>query len=171
MIATGSRRPGLTKLEDNRGVASFPFAADCQEWWAIWGPRIVKEVGRVGWVLFILDAHEKLVEGHMLISRLLRSKSKWESKGWTPDEWGNVADITMQSLRWYENHASTIIKQVPEWAAFLIAGQYSNFCLLARLGREMRAAQEQGYSTVVLETKDGGIECTQGGDKFLEEVA
>lgn len=149
----------------------MPIVTDCQEWWKVWGPRIAAEVGYQGWVLFILDVNEKIVEESMLLSRLLRGKPEYDTRGWTPDEWGNCEEVTMAGLRWFERHAPSVIKDSPEWAQFILSAQYNNLCVLARLGREVRAATEQGYTTVVLEKRDGGIECTQGADRFLEEVA
>lgn len=170
MIVEQSRRSGLTQLADNRGTASLPVLQDMQLWWKEWGPRIARDVGRQGWVLFLLDAHEKLIEGSTLVSRIIRNKPKWDGHG-TEREWGNVETQTRADLAWYERHVEPVKRDAPEWAQFLITAQYSAFCALARLGRELRGLQEAGYSTVVLETSDKGIACTQGGDRFLEEVA
>jgi hypothetical protein len=173
MIATGSRRPGLTKLEDNRGNASFPILKDMQEWWKEWGPKIVSEVGRQGWVLFLLDAHEKVTEVEMLLSRVLRNKSKWDSAGFSEAEWSNPEQQATAALRWFERHAPGVQKDAPEWAQFLIAAQYNAFSVLSRLGREVRGAVENGYSPVVLEQSatGDGLTVTHGGDRFLREVA
>jgi hypothetical protein len=161
MIVEQSKRDGLTKLADNRGDSSRAVLQDMEVWWREWGPRIVKDVGRVGWVLFLLDAQEKLLEAQMVASAVLRNEGC-----------ENIEAVTLKVLRWYENHAEAVKKDAPEWAQFLITAQYNTACVLARLGRELRAKQEQGYSTVVLEhTEGGGIECTRGGDKFLAEVA
>lgn len=173
MIVETSKRAELTRLADNRGSASLPVLQDMQVWWKEWGPRIAKDVGRQGWVLFLLDAHEKAVEGGMLVSRIMRGKPKWDSRGWSENEWGNVAALTTANLRWFENHAPAVQRDAPEWAQFLITAQYNTLSALARLGRELRGMQEAGYSTVVLEHNEGGggLTVTQGGDKFLEEVA
>ena len=121
-------------------------------------------------MLFLLDAHEKLVEGSLLVSRIIRSKPKWDGAG-TEREWGSVEAETTRDLRWFERHAPSVQKDAPEWAQFLITAQYGAFCALARMGRELRGMQVAGYSTVVLEQRDTGMHCTQGGDAFLEEVA
>lgn len=171
MIVDQSRRAGLTQLADNRGLASLPVLQDMQEWWREWGPRIAKDVGRQGWILFLLDANEKLVETTMLMSRLLRNKPDWDTRGWSEAEWLRVDDQATAALRWFERHVQTLT-DVPEFAQFLLSAQYGNFCALARVGRELRAAQEQGYTTVVLEEQDGGhINVAKGGHTFLTEVA
>lgn len=170
MIVERSKIAQLTRLEDNRGSASKPILDDMSDWWRVWGPRIAKDVGKQGWVLFLLDAHEKLVEGANTVSRIVRGKGSWDVRG-SEQDWGNVETLTTGSLRWFEQHAEQVKRDAPDWAQFVIAAQYNGLCALARLGREVRALQEQGYSTVVLEESDKGIACTRGGDKFLEEVA
>jgi hypothetical protein len=171
VIASESTRGSLTQLADNRGLSSLPVVSDWQDWWRVWGPKILDNVGKVGWVLFVLDANEKILEESMLLSRLIKGKPGHTSKGWTPDEYGNVETICMQGLRWFETHAPSVIRDAPEWAQFILSAQYGNLCVLARLGREQRSLQETGYSTVVLEQRDDGMHCTKGGDRFLEEVA
>jgi hypothetical protein len=172
VIVEESKLAGLTKMADNRGTASLPILQDWQLWWKEWGPRIQRDVGRQGWVLFVLDANEKLLEMSTLVSRIIRGKPSWDSRGWTENEYGNVESICMAGLRWFERHAEAVQKDAPEWAKFILAAQYGNFSALARLGRELRGLQEAGYSTVVLETNEGGdINVLKGGDKFLEETA
>jgi hypothetical protein len=172
MIATDSRRPGLVKFEDNRGNASLPILQDWQEWWKEWGPKIARDVGKQGWVLFILDAQEKLTEVEMLLSRVIRSKPQWDTRGWSEKEWANPEAQATAALRWFEMHAPAVQKNAPEWAQFILAAQYGAFTVLSRLGREVRGLQENGFSTVVLEqSESGGLAVTQGGDKFLREVA
>lgn len=170
MIVERSKLRGLTQLADNRGVASLPILQDMQDWWQVWGPRIAKEEGKQGWILFLLDAHEKIEEVSMLVSRLLRNKPEWDSKGWSQNEWLPVDEQSTAAVRWFENHLPRL-DDVPEFAQFLLSAQYGNLCVLARLGREMRAAQEQGYTTVVLEADEGRLNVRQGGHKFLTEVA
>ena len=170
MIVERSKLAGLTELADNRGTASLPILQDMQLWWKEWGPRIARDVGYQGWVLFLLDGHEKLIEGATLVSRIIRGKPKWDGQG-SEREWGNVESQTTADLRWFERHVDSVKRDAPEWAQFLLTAQYGAFCTLARLGRELRGVQEAGYSTVVLEQRDTGINCTQGGDRFLEEVA
>lgn len=167
MIAARSKLAGLTMMADNRGTASLPVLQDMQLWWREWGPRIARDVGYQGWVLFLLDAHEKQIEGSMTVSRILRGKLGRVSER----EWQNVEDLTTSDLRWFERHAPEVQRDAPEWAQFLITAQYGAFCALARLGRELRGVQVAGYSTVVLEQTENGSAITSGGDKFLEEVA
>ena len=170
MFVERSKMAGLTALADNRGSASLPVLQDMQDWWKAWGPRISRDVGQQGWVLFLLDAHEKLVEGSMLVSRIIRNKPKWDGLG-TESEWGSVEVATTAALHWFENHAPAVQRDAPDWAQFLITAQYGAFCALARLGRELQGLKEAGYSTMVLETSDKGVACTQGGATFLEETA
>lgn len=165
MIATGSRRSGLTKLGDDRGSASFPVIADWQEWWQIWGPRIMRDVGKQGWVLFMLDANEKQLEVGMVVSRVIRSKPEWNTAGWSEKEWLNVAEVTAEAAAWFDKNAPRL-DSVPEYAQFLIAAQGGVFAALKRMGRELRALQEQGYSTVVIERRDDGLHIP--AEAFLE---
>jgi hypothetical protein len=161
VVATESKRAGLTGLEDNRGHSSLAVLQEWQLWWKEWGPRIARDVGYQGWVLFLLDSNEKITEVEMLASEVLRNQGC-----------ENIEIATLKALRWFENHAESVKKDAPEWAAFLLAAQYGNLCALARLGRELRAKQEQGYTTVVLEhTEAGGLNVRAGGDRFLAEVA
>lgn len=170
MIVEGSKLRGLTTLADNRGIASLPILQDMDVWWREWGPRIVKDVGKQGWVLFILDANEKIMETSTLLSRVLRNKPEWDTRGWTEKEWSRVDESTTAAVRWFENNMPKP-EHVPEWAQFILSAQYANLCVLARLGRETQAAIDQGYTTVVLEADEGRLNVAQGGHKFLTEVA
>jgi hypothetical protein len=170
MIASSSTRAALTVRTDKRGLASFPVVADWQLWWKTWGPKIAAQEGRQGWILFLLDANERLMEVSMLISRIIRSKPQWTTEGWSQDEWSNVQDVAARATAWFEANCPT--KDLPEWAQFIAAAQYGNFRVLERLARELRALQEQGYTTVVLEETGGRtITVQQGAEKILEEVA
>lgn len=153
-------------LEDRRGLSSLPVAADAATWWREWGPKIVAVHGKQGWILFLLDAQEKLVEVHMLVSRLLRNKPEWDSRGWSQAEWEDVELQTAAAAAWFAQNAPTPMKDAPEWAQFLFSAQHGNFAVLRRLGRELRAIQEQGYLVATVERKPGeGIEW---GEKAVE---
>lgn len=162
MIAGSSQVASVTKTQTgDRGGAAMPLAAEWREWWREWGPKIAKEVGRQGWVLFILDANEKLLEVQTIMARIIRKGSEWDSTGFQEDEWLNVADVAGKALGWFEANAPSP-RDVPEWARFLLAAQHGNFAVCKRLASELRTLQEQGYSVVTLEHKDGGIQV--GGD-------
>jgi hypothetical protein len=160
VIATESKRAGLTRLEDNRGDSSLAVLQDMETWWREWGPRIARDVGQQGWVLFLLDTNEKIVEVSMLVSQVLRHQAL-----------ANVEDVTLEALRWFERHAPAVQRDAPEWAQFIISAQYNNLTAMSRIGRELRAAQEQGYHTVVLENTADGVHCHAGGDRLLKELA
>lgn len=150
-------------LRDERGLSSLAFAADNDEWWRVWGPKIAARHGRQGWILFLLDANEKVQEVSMLLSRLLRNKPEWDSTGWSAAEWENVEDQTAAAAAWFERSAESPMKDAPEWAQYLFSAQHGNLAVLKRLGRELRAIQEQGYLVATLERRPGvGIEL--GGD-------
>ena len=152
-----------TELRDERGLSSLDFAGDCQEWWKVWGPEIARQHGRQGWILLLLDANEKITEVSMLLSRLIRNKPEFDSRGWSQAEWQNVEDQTAEAAAWFERSAPAPMKDAPEWAQFLFSAQYGNLCVLKRLGREQRALQEQGYMVATIERRPGvGLEF--GGD-------
>lgn len=166
-----SDRPGL--LEDHgdiRGEHSLPVLRDWKDWWGKWGPLVMEQYGRCGWVLFMLDAVEKILETQMTVSRLIRGKPEWDTTGWSEREWLNVADVTADASAWFDRNCPRL-SDLPEWAGFVLAGQRGMFRTLARIGRELRSLQEQGYTTVVLESGADGISVLKGGDKVLKEVA
>lgn len=149
-------------LVDRRGLSSLAVAADWQTWWSTWGPQIAREHGRQGWILFLLDANEKLLEVQMLLSRVIRNKPEWDTTGWSEAEWMNVAEQTAFALAWFEKYAPGPMRDAPEWAQFLFSSQHGNFAVVARAGRELRAIQEQGYLVATLERNPEGI--AFGGD-------
>lgn len=154
---------GKVSLEDRRGLSSLDFASDADEWWRAWGPVIASRHGRQGWILFLLDANQKLQETAMLVSRLLRNKPEWNTAGWSQAEWENVEVNTALADSWFREHAAAPMKDAPDWAQYLFVAQAGNFAVLKRLGREMRAIQEQGYLVATLERRPGeGI--LMGGD-------
>lgn len=149
------------ELEDKRGLSSLAVAADWQEWWKHWGPQIAAQHGRAGWVLFLLDANEKIQEASMLLSRVMRNKPEWDSTGWSEAEWLNVEEQTAEAAGWFKRNAARPMAEAPPWAQFLFSAQYGNLTVLARLGREQRALQEQGYLVATLDRSQGAA---LGGD-------
>lgn len=149
------------ELKDERGLGSLPIIADWQEWWKAWGPQIAKEHGKQGWILFLLDAHEKVQEVSMTLSRILRNKPDWDSTGWSEKEYLNIENQTGEALAWYERNAPSPMRDAPEWAQFLFSAQHGNLAVLARMGREQRALQEQGY---LVATLDRSQNLALGGD-------
>lgn len=150
-------------IEDQRGLSSLHVVTDWDEWWRTWGPTIVDRHGRQGWVLFLLDANAKLLEIEMLVSRLLRNKPEWNTATWSEAEWQNVETQTAAAAAWFQSNAPEPMRDAPPWCQFLFSAQAGNFAVLKRLGRELRAVQEQGYLCVTLERRpeDGII---LGGD-------
>lgn len=145
MIATGSRQTGLHDRQDNAGLASMPLLKDWQDWWRTWGPSIAAAVGRCGWVLFLLDANEKVTEEQMVIGRMLRT-GKWE----------RVEDVTIGGKEWFQRNCPRT-DDVPDWANFILTALYGQFCTLERLGREVSGAIESGVMPIVIERTDDGI--------------
>jgi len=169
IVQNDSDRARLLNGTDQRGEHSLPILRDWQTWWAAWGPQIAANVGKHGWIIFLLDASERMLEMQTTLSRVIRGKPEWNTEGWSEREWGSVADMTAEGLAWFKSNAPRL-DDVPEWTAFILSAQLGMFQTLARLGRELRSLQLQGYSTVVLETRDDGIHVTKGADRFLQEV-
>lgn len=167
IVQNEADRARLLEPGDTRGEQSLPILRDWASWWQVWGPRVAAEEGRQPWIMFLLDASERIIQMQTTLSRLLRDKPDWDTTGWSEDEWSNPADVTLRGLQWFERNVPT---DVPEFAAFIIAGQRGMFQTLHRLGREVRRLQEEGYGTVVLEARDDGITAIKGGDRVMQEV-
>jgi hypothetical protein len=150
IVANAGDRNRLLALKDERGVDSLPIVADWQEWWREWGPRIADEEGRQPWILFILDAHERQLETMMVVSRLIRNKPEWNTRGWSEAEWGNVEEFTEAAYQWYVRNMPKL-ESVPEYAQFILSAQHGSFATIRRLGRELRHVQEEGFHTVILD--------------------
>jgi hypothetical protein len=142
-VIAGSKTPGLTELADNRGLASYPIVLDQDAWWKEWGPKIEMQEGRQGWILFVLDAQAKILEVSMKISQNVRNR--WAEAGGV-----DVEQASEAALRWFEENYPKA-ESLPEWARFIVSAQYGNFCVLARLGRELKGVQDHGFNTLVLE--------------------
>lgn len=145
----------MLPLEDRRGLSSLDYATDADEWWREWGPKIAAQHGKQGWILFLLDASQKLQETWMLISRLLRNKPDWNTAGWSQAEWLNVEEQTALADAWFREHVDAPMKEAPEWAQYLFVANAGHFAVAKRAGREMRAIQEQGYLVATLERRPG----------------
>lgn len=171
MIVPQSRHAGLFKLEDGGGLSSLETVTDWQDWWRKYAPEIAKDVGHQGWVLLLLDAKDRLQELEMLISRIIKSKPDWNTTGWSEAEWSNVAETAERAKAWYKRSVEPVLRDMPEWAKFLAVAQWGTFQWMANAGRELRACQEQGYSTVVVERSADGLSVRGGGDAFLREVS
>jgi hypothetical protein len=153
IVANRADRRRLLEMKDERGLASLPIVEDWQSWWQEWGPRIVQEEGHQPWIIFLLDANEKLLELLMLTSRLIRNKPEWNTSRWTEKEWLNVAEQGAEARAWFAaNHPNP--DDMPEYAQFLLSGQHGLFCSLERVTRELRALQEHGFGIAVLDRSD-----------------
>lgn len=138
----------------------------------MWGPKIAAEHGHQGWILFLLDANEKIQEVSMLLARLMRNKPEWESTGWSAAEWQSVEDQTAAACSWFEANAPAPMRDAPEWAQFLFTAQHGNFMVLKRLGREQKALQDQGYLVATIERRAGyGLEFGEDAKEIITREA
>lgn len=151
------------KFADKAGLSSLAVVDDWQVWWREWGPKIMAQHGRQGWILFMLEANDKVQEVSMVLARIIRNKPKWNSVGWSQKEWLNCAETAAEAQAWFEKHGESVMRDAPEWAKFILVAQHGNLTVLSRLARELRGIQENGHSTVVLEATANGID--------LKEVA
>lgn len=156
IVSNTAARQRLTKRGDTRGLSSLPVALDCKTWWSEYGPKIVAEEGKAGWILFIMDAQERLIEETMLMARSIRNREKRGGEGWSQKEWLNIQETSLEAYEWYKRHCPAQ-NSVPEWADFILTAQYSLFSVLARMGRELRGVQELGYQTVSVESGAAGV--------------
>lgn len=154
----------MLSLEDRRGLSSLDYATDADLWWRTWGPIIASRHGKQGWILFLLDANQKLQETAMLLSRLLRNKPEWNTAGWTEAEWENVETTTGAADAWFRKNADAPMRDAPEWAQYLFVAQAGNFAVCKRLGRELRAVQDQGYLVATIEKDPTRQGVVLGGD-------
>jgi len=100
----------------------------------------------------------------MLISRLLRNKPSWNSTGWSQAEWLNVEEQTAVADAWFQASAESPMRDAPDWARFIFSAQAGTFAVLKRLGRELRAVQEQGYLVATIEKDPTRQGVVLGGD-------
>jgi hypothetical protein len=64
------------------------------------------------------------------------------------------------------------MRDAPEWAQFLFTAQGGNFAVLRRLGRELRALQEQGYLVATIERRPGrGLEFGEDAKEIITQEA
>lgn len=170
IVANDADRRRLLEYGDTETIGSLPVIEFWRTWWSAWGPLIAADVGREGWVLFLFDANEKAIELEGIMARILRDKPTWGTAMWSQKEWMNIKDTAGEALAWFDRNAPRK-DRVPEWAAFLLCGLRAHFTVLARLGSEIRAAQDQGYSAFVVESQTDrlGMDVIKGGDKILGE--
>lgn len=142
-------------FDDDRGLSSFAIVKDWREWWSLWGPEIQARFGKVGWVLFLLDAHEKLEGLLMNLSRIIREKPDWDTAGWSEDEWSNPIWVAAKAKAWFQLNCPDM-RDVPEFARFMLVGQHGLFGVMERLAREVREIQEEGHLLVNLTNPDTG---------------
>lgn len=171
IVANTSDRNRLLRPGKGLSIGSLPEVEKWNEWWQAWAPRIAAEVGREGWVLFILDSVEKMCGLEATMARILRDKPEWNTDLWAQQEWLDVEHTAGSALSWFDQNCPRL-DRVPEWCAFVLCAMRGHFTVLARLGRELRAAQEQGYGSFVVENQVDklGMDVIKGGDKLLGEV-
>lgn len=163
MIVPDSQRARLVARGDDGSTAVLPLVEDWQTWWREWGPRIRAEEGQQGWIIFLLDAHEKLTEVNAIMARIMRGKHNEVGIAvWSEKEWMNVHETAEEAKAWFERHVPTLTG-VPEFAQFLLTAQYANLSVLTRLARDLRGLQEEhGIGTMVVERSelDGTLQVT-----------
>lgn len=160
MIVPDSQRARLLMRKDDGSTAVLPFVEDWDVWWHLWGPRIRKEEGQQPWILFLLDAHEKLTEVNAIMARLMLGKpSQVGISVWSQKEWMNVQETAEEAKAWFERIVPTL-DAVPEFAEFLLTAMYANFGIMARLARDLRGLQEEhGIGSYIVEKNevDGSV--------------
>lgn len=90
------------------------------------------------------------------MARSIRNRAARGGAGWTQREWLNVQETSTEGLAWYRKHCPAP-GSVPEWAEFILTAQEGLYSVLARMGRELRAVQEQGYQTISVESGPAGV--------------
>jgi len=142
-------------FEDSRGMSSYAVVKDWSDYWALWGPLIMVQFGREGWIRFMLDAHVKLEGLGMMFSRQLRNKPNWDSSGWSEDEWSSPMWVAAKAKAWYQLNCPKM-DDVPEFARFIFVAQNGLFGVLERLAREVHEIQSEGHLLVNLTNADDG---------------
>ncbi len=140
-------------LTDKRGISSFTMLQDMQTWWQTWGPHIAEREGKKGWILFLLDAIDKAQELQMTMSRLLRNKPQWDTTGWNQREWCSVLANAEEGAAWFDTNMPSL-RDVPEWAQFLLVALSSIFSAQIRVCRELGEVQRKGHLLVNLAPSD-----------------
>jgi hypothetical protein len=152
-------------------MSSLVTVEGWSHWWQAWAPRIAEQSGREGWILFLLDAVEEITTLEGTMSRILRDKPEWNTALWAEQEWLDIEHTAGSALNWYDRNCPRL-DRVPEWAAFVLCAMRGHITVLARLGKELRAAQEQGYGSFVVESnaEKMSMNVIKGGDHLLGEV-
>lgn len=142
-------------MTDEGGTEALPIIEDWDSFWRVWGPRIAKEEGKHGWILFLLDAHEKITELNAVTARIMMGKSNTiGTQVWSAREWENCETVATEAKAWFERNVPRL-SDLPEFVQFLLSAQYSNLSILVRLARDLRGMQEQhGVSSHIVERND-----------------
>lgn len=140
---------------DTRGPSSFEFMIDMSSWWKVYGPEIAKRFGKCGWILLMLDAHEKLEGLVMTISRLIRNKPEWDTRGWSQQEWTNIENRARAAYGWFATNAPAP-EDVPEWGQFILTAMDGLFGAMIKVAQEVREIQEEGHLLVNLTRPETG---------------
>jgi len=125
-------------------VAAFPKALQWQEWWEYHQESI--HSGQP-WVRFLVDATTALQQMFVGISRRLRQKPDWDTRGWSPEEWLPVIEVAEEKLAWFRLNKPRM-NEIPAWAQILLQALDGAYLMLARLSREVEQIQRKGYLLV-----------------------
>lgn len=156
MIVPNSRLDRLVKMDDDGGTHALPLIEDWASWWSVWGPRIKVEEGAQPWIIFILDAHEKITELNAITMRIMMGKTDTVGNSvWSEKEWLNCETVALEAKSWFDRNVPNL-KNVPDFAAFILTAQHANLAILTRLARDLRGMQEQhGVSSHMIEHNEG----------------
>jgi hypothetical protein len=145
-------------FEDERGMSSYAVIKDWSVWWGKWGPEIQSRYGKVGWLLLLLDANEKLEGILMNWARILREKPEWDTSGWSEDEWSNPVWVSAKAKAWFQTSCPNM-EDVPEFARFMFVAMNGLFGVLERLSREIHEIQSEGHLLInMTNVNTGGID-------------
>lgn len=156
-IATKGSPGNILSFADERGSSSFAVVKDMREWWAVYGPQIVNLYGRARWIVFLVHAHDKLEGLGMQLSRVMRNKPSWDTSGWSEDEWSSTLWAACKAKAWFTNNCPDL-RDVPEFAQYILVAQYGMFGLMERLAREVNEIQNEGHLLINMTDRNtGGI--------------
>lgn len=155
MIVPSSRRDRLVKMDDEGGTHALPMIEDWDLFWRMWGPRIKQEEGAQPWIIFLLDAHEKITELNAIIQRIIMGKPNTVGNSvWSEKEWESCEEVAVEAKAWFDRNVPAL-KDMPEFASFILSAQHANLSILCRLARDVRGMQEQhGISSHIIEKND-----------------
>ena len=141
-------------------IAAFPKAVQWQQWWEYWRDAIPE--GQP-WARFMIDATTVLQQAFVTISRNLRKKPKWDTTGWTPEEWRNVLKVAEEKLAWFRLNRPKP-EDMPVWAGIILQALDGAYLTLRRLAQEVDQINRKGHLLVNVcpVTKD---ELTERGEE------